>query len=142
MPWDTIPAVRYRTFNIDEDILAAVKKSHLNRLNESPNMAYILDLRERYDLVKNKKELSLNIDNRKKEKAERKDWIFDIENTRRENVGLSKFETYSYMEDFNKEKDEKDLDIDVESDYLLQETANIIADYIYLNNKILITKLD
>jgi hypothetical protein len=46
------------------------------------------------------------------------------------------------MEDFNKEKDEKDLDIDIESDYLLQETANIIADYIYLNNKILITKLD
>ena len=105
-------------------------------------MAYILNLRERYDLVKNKKELSLNIDNRKKEKAERKDWIFDIENTRRENVGLAKFETYSDMEDFNKEKDEKDLDIDVESDYLLQETANIIADYIYLNNKILITKLD
>ena len=64
LPWDTIPAVRYRTFNIDEDILAAVKKSHLNRLSESPNMAYILDLRERYDLVKNKKELSLNIDNR------------------------------------------------------------------------------
>ena len=128
LPWDTIPAVRYRTFNIDEDIIAAVKKSHLNRLSKSPNMAYILNLRERYDLVKNKKELSLNIDNRKKEKAERKDWIFDIENTRRENVGLSKFETYSDMEDFNKEKDEKDLDIDIESDYLLQETANIIAE--------------
>ena len=142
LPWDTIPAVRYRTFNIGEDIIAAVKNSHLNRLSKSPNMAYILNLRERYDLVKNKKELSLNIDNRKKEKAERKDWIFDIENTRRENVGLSKFETYSDMEDFNKEKDEKDLDIDIESDYLLQETANIIADYIYLNNKILITKLD
>ena len=92
-------------------------------------------------LVKNKKELSLNIDNRKKEKAERKDWIFDIENTRRENVGLTRFETYSDMEDFNKEKDEEDLDIDMDSDYLLQETANIIADYIYLNNKILITKL-
>ena len=141
MPWDTIPPVRYRTFDIDEDILAAVKKSHLNRLNESPNMKYILNLRERYDLVKNKKELSLNIDNRKKEKAERKDWIFDIENTRRENVGLTRFETYSDMEDFNKEKDEEDLDIDMDSDYLLQETANIIADYIYLNNKILITKL-
>ena len=141
LPWDTIPPVRYRTFDIDEDILAAVKKSHLNRLNESPNMKYILNLRERYDLVKNKKELSLNIDNRKKEKAERKDWIFDIENTRRENVGLARFETYSDMEDFNKEKDEKDLDIDMDSDYLLQETANIIADYIYLNDKILITKL-
>ena len=45
------------------------------------------------------------------------------------------------MEDFNKEKDEKDLDIDMDSDYLLQETANIIADYIYLKDKILITKL-
>ena len=46
------------------------------------------------------------------------------------------------MEDFNKEKDKKDEDIDVENDYLLQETANIIADYIYLNDKFLITKLN
>ena len=35
-----------------------------------------------------------------------------------------------------------DIDIDVENDYLLQETANIIADYIYLNNKLLISQLD
>ena len=30
LPWDTIPPVRYRTFDIDEDIIAAVKKAHLN----------------------------------------------------------------------------------------------------------------
>ena len=40
------------------------------------------------------------------------------------------------MEDFNKEKNEEDIDIDVDNDYLLQETANIIGDYVYLNDKI------
>lgn len=142
LPWDTIPPVRYRTFDIDEDIVAAVKKAHLNRLNESPNMTYIQNLRERYDLVKNKKELSLNIDKRQQEKSERKNWILNVENERRQNTGLDIFKEYSDMEDFNKEKDKKDEDIDVENDYLLQETANIIADYIYLNDKFLITKLN
>jgi carboxyl-terminal processing protease len=142
LPWDTIPPVRYRTFDIDEDIVAAVKKAHLNRLNESPNMTYIQNLRERYDLVKNKKELSLNIDKRQQEKSERKNWILNVENERRKDTGLDIFKEYSDMEDFNKEKDKKDEDIDVENDYLLQETANIIADYIYLNDKFLITKLN
>ena len=142
LPWDTIPPVRYRTFNIDEDIVAAVKKAHINRLNESPNMTYIQNLRERYDLIKNKKELSLNIDKRKQEKSERKNWMLNVENERRENTGLDVFKEYSDMEDFNKEKDKRDEDIDVENDYLLQETANIIADYIYLNDKFLITKLN
>jgi carboxyl-terminal processing protease len=142
LPWDTIPPVRYRTFDIDEDIVAAVKKAHLNRLNESPNMTYIQNLRERYDLVKNKKELSLNIDKRQQEKSERKNWILNVENKRRQDTGLDIFKEYSDMEDFNKEKDKKDEDIDVENDYLLQETANIIADYIYLNDKFLITKLN
>ncbi len=142
LPWDTIPPVRYRTFDIDEDIVAAVKKAHLNRLNESPNMTYIQNLRERYDLVKNKKELSLNIDKRQQEKSERKNWILNVENERRQDTGLDIFKEYSDMEDFNKEKDKKDEDIDVENDYLLQETANIIADYIYLNDKFLITKLN
>ena len=142
LPWDTIPPVRYRTFDIDEDMVAAVKKAHLNRLNESPNMTYIQNLRERYDLVKNKKELSLNIDKRQQEKSERKNWILNVENERRQNTGLDIFKEYSDMEDFNKEKDKKDEDIDVENDYLLQETANIIADYIYLNDKFLITKLN
>lgn len=142
LPWDTIPPVRYRTFNIDEDIVAAVKKAHINRLNESPNMTYIQNLRERYDLIKNKKELSLNIDKRKQEKSERKNWMLNVENERRENTGLDVFKEYSDMEDFNKEKDKRDEDIDIENDYLLQETANIIADYIYLNDKFLITKLN
>jgi carboxyl-terminal processing protease len=142
LPWDTIPPVRYRTFDIDEDIVAAVKKAHLNRLNESPNMTYIQNLRERYDLVKNKKELSLNIDKRQQEKSERKNWILNVENERRQDTGLDIFKEYSDMEDFNEEKDKKDEDIDVENDYLLQETANIIADYIYLNDKFLITELN
>jgi carboxyl-terminal processing protease len=142
LPWDTIPPVRYRKFNIDEDILLAVKKAHKNRLKEDPNLTYLQNLRERYDVVSNKKELSLNLVNRKEEKQERKDWLLSVENERRENNGLDTFDAYADLEEFNKDKDDSDIDIDVENDYLLQETANIIADYIYLNNKLLISKLN
>lgn len=142
LPWDTIPPVRYRKFKMDEDILLAVKKAYSNRLNEDPNLTYLQSLRERYDLTANKKELSLNLSDRKKEKQERKDWLLDVENKRRQNIGLEKFNAYSDMEEFNKEKDENDIDIDVINDYLLKETTNIIADYIYLNEKLLITKLN
>ncbi|MFL2699712.1 MAG: carboxy terminal-processing peptidase [Gammaproteobacteria bacterium] len=142
LPWDTIPAVRYRAFKIDSDIVDAVKKSHLNRLDESPNLEYIQNLRTRYDLAKNKKELSLNINNRKLEKEERKDWILSNENNRRENLGLEVFADYSSMEEFDKQKKEEDVDIDLENDYLLEEATNIIADYIYLNQNLIISKLN
>ena len=142
LPWDTIPAVRYRAFKIDSDIVDAVKKSHLNRLDQSPNLEYIQNLRTRYDLAKNKKELSLNINNRKLEKEERKDWILSNENNRRENLGLEVFADYSAMEEFDKQKKEEDIDIDLENDYLLEEATNIIADYIYLNQNLIISKLN
>ena len=142
LPWDTIPAVRYRTFKIDSDIVDAVKKSHLNRLDQSPNLEYIQNLRTRYDLAKNKKELSLNINNRKLEKEERKDWILSNENNRREDLGLEVFADYSAMEEFDKQKKEEDIDIDLENDYLLEEATNIIADYIYLNQNLIISKLN
>ena len=142
LPWDTIPAVRYRAFKIDSDIVDAVKKSHLNRLDQSPNLEYIQNLRTRYDLAKNKKELSLNINNRKLEKEERKDWILSNENNRRENLGLEVFADYSSMEEFDKQKKEEDVDIDLENDYLLEEATNIIADYIYLNQNLIISKLN
>ena len=142
LPWDTIPAVRYRAFKIDSDIVDAVKKSHLNRLDQSPNLEYIQNLRTRYDLAKNKKELSLNINNRKLEKEERKDWILSNENNRRENLGLEVFSDYTAMEEFDKQKKEEDIDIDLENDYLLEEATNIIADYIYLNQNLIISKLN
>ena len=68
--------------------------------------------------------------------------MLSVENERRENNGLDTFDAYADLEEFNKDKDDSDVDIDVENDYLLQETANIIADYIYLNNKLLISKLN
>ncbi|MDA9112751.1 carboxy terminal-processing peptidase, partial [Gammaproteobacteria bacterium] len=136
LPWDSINPVKYRAFKFDQDIMAAVKKSYLSRLNDSPNLEYLKNLRMRYDESSDKKELSLNILNRQFEKEQRRAWILNTENNRREELGLDIFKLYSDMEDFNKEKNEEDIDIDVDNDYLLQETANIIGDYVYLNDKI------
>ena len=46
------------------------------------------------------------------------------------------------MEEFDKQKKEEDIDIDLENDYLLEEATNIIADYIYLNQNLIISKLN
>ena len=54
-----------------------------------PNLQYLLRLRERYEEQKNKKKLSLNIKQRKIDKEERKEWLLQVENTRRSLLGLS-----------------------------------------------------
>ena len=51
--------------------------------------------------IKNKKKLSLNLEDRKTQKELRKDWLLSIENERRLRVGLEEFISYKEMEDFN-----------------------------------------
>ena len=100
-------------------------------------MQYILDLRKRYEIQKNKKVISLNLTSREAEKEERQLWALDIENKRRTSLNLEIFDSYKAMEDYNDSKetadDEKDFDINIDDDYLLNEGAEILSDYILLN---------
>ena len=110
------------------------------RLNDEPNLNYIKQVRERYDLNKNKKLITLNIENRETQKELRKDWLLEIENKRREANGLKAFASYKEMDDFN--DDEEDFNenlIDLKNDYQLLESTKIINDFINLSKKTMLS---
>ena len=109
------------------------------RLMKEPNLDYLKKVRNRYDFNKNKKFLSLNLEERIIQKESRKDWLFKIENDRRIKIGLPEFLSYQEMEDFNDTENSYTNDINLEDDYHLIESTNIINDYIEFEKKIILT---
>ena len=140
LEWDTVRPYRHKKFNFDSSQIIEIKNLYSQRLNSSPNLKYLGEVRDRYYLNKDKKLLSLNLDTRKLEKDARKDWLLEIENKRREGLGLEMFGTYEDLEESNKKNENTNNDIDYERDYLLIESTNIINDYLSLN-KLLISKV-
>ena len=140
LPWDQVRPLRFKKFYMDPSILSKLKNTHSDRLMNNPDLQYILDIRERYDLQKDKETISLNINKRTLQKKDRQQWALKTENKRRAKLNLQIFETYDAMEEFNESKEDLEIDIDIENDYLLKEGANILSDYLHLYENILISK--
>ena len=137
LPWDEIQPIRFQKFSMEAALISQLNDEHLIRVSQSPNLQYILDIRKRYEIQKNKKAISLNLANRRVEKEERQLWALEIENKRRASLNLEIFDTYKAMKDFNDTKEtennNKDLTIDIDNDFLLDEGVQILLDYILIN---------
>ena len=142
LEWDTVRPYRHKKFNFNSSQIDEIKGLYSKRLDTSPNLKYLSEVRERYYSNKDKKLLSLNLDTRKHEKNDRKDWLLRIENNRRKGLGLDTFLTYEDLNESNKKNENANNDIDFERDYLLIESTNIINDYLNLNKKLLISKVE
>ena len=110
-------------------------ENHIDRLSSDPNMQYILKIRQKYDQRKNKKELSLNINERKNDKLDRRSWILNAENVRRSLLGFDTFDTYDDLETFREEIDSDEISL--ENDFLLNESKNIIVDYLKFSSQLI-----
>jgi carboxyl-terminal processing protease len=141
LEWDTVRPYRHKKFDFDANKVFEIKNLYSQRLTTSPNLKYLGEVRDRYYLNKDKKLLSLNLETRKSEKEARKDWLLQIENKRREGLGLEIFSTYEDLDKNNKENENTNNDIDFKRDYLLIESTNIINDYLNLDNKLLASKV-
>ena len=136
MAWDVIRPYRHKKFKLDDELIEQVISQFEFRLSDEPNLNYLKKVRNRYDLNKNKKLLSLNINNRKTQKELRKDWLLEIENERRSGLSLNVFLTYSEMEEFNDNEDDFNNNmINLKNDYQLIESTNIINDFLNIENK-------
>jgi carboxyl-terminal processing protease len=144
LPWDEIKPVRFKKFSMGTTLISKLNDEHLTRVDQSPNLQYILDIRKRYEIQKNKEVISLNLTNRRVEKEERQSWALDIENKRRASLNLETFNSYKAMQDYNDAKetegDEGNSEIDVDNDYLLNEGMQILSDYAILNQNIYLSK--
>ncbi len=141
MEWDVIRPYRHKKFNINPDLIEKVIANYEFRLSEDPNLNYLKKVRDRYDLNKNKKKLSLNFEDRKTQKELRKDWLLSIENERRLKVGLEEFISYKEMEDSNESDASLENNINLIDDYQLIESTNIINDFIDLEKEIILSSV-
>ena len=144
LPWDEIKPVRFKKFSMGSSLISYLNDKHLIRVNQNPNLQYILDVRKRYEIQKNKEVISLNLINRRIEKEERQSWALTVENKRRASLNLEVFSSFKAMEDFNDAKatedDGIDSEIDINNDYLLNEGMEILSDYTIFNQKIYLSK--
>ena len=138
LEWDTIRPYRHQQFAFNEENLDILQDSFVQRLDNDPNLKYLKSIRNRYDLNKNKKFLSLNIDERKNQKRLNREWMLQAENLRRSSLGLEEFASYK---DFQGNSEESDQDkINLEKDLMLQETVNIAKDFINLDINLVAVK--
>ena len=142
LEWDTVRPYRHKKFDFDADKIIKIKNLYSQRLSTSPNLEYLGAVRDRYFMNKDKKLLSLNLDIRRSEMEARKEWLLQIENKRREGLGLKTFVNYEDLSANNKIDENINNDIDFKKDYLLIESANIVNDYLNLNKKILVSKVE
>ena len=142
LEWDTVRPYRHKKFDFDADKIIKIKNLYSQRLSTSPNLEYLGAVRDRYFINKDKKLLSLNLDIRRSEMEARKEWLLQIENKRREGLGLKTFVNYEDLSANNKIDENVNNDIDFKKDYLLIESANIVNDYLNLNKKILVSKVE
>ena len=135
LPWDTIRPIRHRIYNLNDFAIQRASENHIDRLSSDPNMQYILKVRQKYDQRKNKKELSLNINERKNDKLDRRSWILNAENARRSLLNIDTFNTYDDLEAFREEIDSDEISL--ENDFLLNESKNIIVDYLKFSSQLI-----
>lgn len=135
LPWDTIRPIRHRIYNLNDFAIQRANDNHLERLSSDPNMQYILKIRQKYDQRKNRKQLSLNIDERKKDKLDRRLWILNTENSRRNLLNIDTFSTYDDLEAFREDIDSGEISL--ENDFLLNESKNIIIDYLKFSSPLI-----
>ena len=144
LQWDVIRPYRHKKFVFDTSVIENVLELHKDRLTYEPNLNYLKDVRKRYDLNKDKKILSLKIQDRKNQKILRKNWLLEVENRRRNSLGFDEFASYEDLESFNKENgDEVSANrIDFENDFQLIESAKIVNDYLGLKQEKIITMVN
>ncbi len=120
LPWDEIKSAKFNRYGDLSKIIPILKQKHLERITNNQDFDYLLEDIKIYKENKNKTSISLNEVIRKKEKDEEEQKKFERENERRKSIGLDLLD-----EEVPEVKSDK-------KDFLLDETAKIISDYIML----------
>lgn len=121
LPWDQVPKARYSTLNnVDADI-SFLHSSYAERIKTNPEFNYLLVDIEEYKKEKDDKSISLNLEERKAKRVERRTKQLARANER---LALMGKEKVTSIDDIPEELDELDP--------FLDEAARITYDYVSL----------
>ena len=123
LPWDTIRAVSFDKVNRVSGFVDELTTRHKNRVETDQEFQYLISDIARLEKSRQEKSVSLNIDERKKERLEDKEKRLERENLRRQALGQEPI----------REIDE-DTELVEAEDVKLNEAANILSDLIKLKN--------
>ena len=137
LPWDKIHAVPHAEYFQVENFLPALAAMHKGRIVTDPDFQYLISQDILFSENKNKKTVSLNEAIRIKEKNGLDQKAMNIENQKRL---AKKMEAYKTIEDYRTAMEEESESaraeapgkINVDEDPFLNESGNILADFIRL----------
>ena len=121
LPWDKIKPVKFQPFGNIKPYLQKLKEEHLFRIKKNFEFQNLIASIKEYKNNRTNYKISLNKKIREKEKKQKEDDKFKKENERRKIAGLK------LVKKNEKPVPEKEI-VDTE----LNESAHILADYIYL----------
>lgn len=143
LPWDKIPAVPHRKYNLTKAPLDTLTARHQQRLQKDPDLVYLNDELALFKQRREIKELSLNEETRRKETKEYDNKLLSLENKRRIAKELP---AYASVEEWRRQTaPDEDLDSEgldqsgedmrvlSEKDPILYEVGNILADFMSLS---------
>jgi len=133
LEWDKINSIPYQTYYKMEDFLPGLEPLHTARNSKSPDYQYVLERRDRNEMMSSKKEISLSEKTTKKERDEADKWRLNLENTLRASKGEPTLEKIADL----KEEDVVDLHktkVDVK-DPIVVEAGEIMVDFVELLEK-------
>ena len=130
-PGATVAPAEYRAVNEVAPLLDALRKRHADRSSDDPEFVYLRNRRQRIEEIRSRETLSLREDARQAQKEADDAWLLATENARL----VARGETPAVSVDELADRREADAltDADVEDDALVQETANILVDFIGLS---------
>ncbi len=133
LSWDKINSIPYHTYYKMEEIVPWLENLHTSRNSTSQDYQYVLDRRERSEMMRSKKEISLSEKTRKKEREEADKWSLELENALRLGKGEPPLEKISDLktEDVGDRHNSK---VDVK-DPVVIEAGETMADFIELLEK-------
>ncbi len=121
LPWDKIDSVKYKTFGNIKPYLKKLRAEHLTRIKKDFEFQNLIANINEYKRNRKDMKISLNKKIREEEKKKREEEKFKKENERRKVAGLKLVK-----------KGEKPSPDNKKDDAELNESAHILADYIYL----------
>jgi carboxyl-terminal processing protease len=123
LPWDKIMPVKYRAGQEVKEQLPELKRLHEKRVSADPEFTFLVDQLDYYRQVRKRTCVSLNEEERRKDREVMEARLLAIENKRRAALGLEPVESFEDMEN-------EDRDLETYVDPLATEAANVLVDYL------------
>jgi carboxyl-terminal processing protease len=135
LPWDKIDYVPHNGCLNLAKAISELENMHKKRIITNPDLNYLVKKIEYYKSEKEQNILSINQEIREKELEETEKWQLVIENSRRKAKGQEPITKIEDLEkEANGEDEEQDKDNSAKEDPLLDETANIMIDFLSMKN--------